>query len=269
MKKIAILTVITVLAFLSCDNFYSNSLGNSREYDWRQINLTTSNIGDWVRATVGNPPLARAVTEALIEKMNEDLDPDEMAIFMEFAARLAIESSGLGAAILINATELLGGIGTENADSFTDMLSNLQDDFNAGGGYDAARILALILSRNIDEHEGTPRFNDAYANLATPSAVAEAMIVLLLGEMADVDGELDITNLSNLATMGLTLAQGENGMEVQLVPDMDPPQSPNAVAIAAYLNLIADDDSGKFDGNPFTSAISAILMSGEIKEEDE
>ena len=268
MKKIAIFTVIIVLSFLSCDSFYGNSLGSSREYDWRQINLTTSNIEEWVRATVGNPPLARAVTDALMEKLNENMSEADRARFLEFAAKLAIEASSLGSSILVNATELLGGIGSGDDDSFKDLLNNLQDDFNAGGGQKAAENLANLLLKGINDQGGTPRFNDAYASTASASGVAEAMIVLLLGEMAGSDGQLTINDLGNLATMGLRLVPGENGNEVEVIPDRNPPQSPNAVAVAAYLNLIADDKTGKYKSNPFTSAISTILMTGAKEEED-
>ena len=266
MKKIAILTVFIVLAFLSCDNFYNNSLGSSREYDWKQINLTTSNIEDWVRATVGNPPLARAVTDALLDKLlNENISPQEMAIYLKFAAKLAIEASNLGAAILINATELLGGIGSDNAGDFSDMLDNLQDDFNAKGGRRAAELLANLLGKSIDDQSGTPRFDPAYGDKVTASEVSEAMIVLLLGEMAS-DDDLNINDPSNLATMGLILVAGDP-REVRVIEDRDP--SPNAVAIAAYLNLIASDKTGKFESNPFTYAISTILISGDGEEKGE
>ena len=263
MKKIAILAVICVLAFLSCDAFYSNSLGSSRTYDPKQINLTEDNIGEWVKATVGNPPLADAVTEAIFERLKGTLTNRERFIFMEYAGRLAIEASGLGNTLLIGITDLLRLEDLEDdAEAFSDMMRRMQDDFNKRGGKSAADNLAKLLLTGVDDEEGTPRFSTNYANSASPSAVAEAMIVLLLGEMAN-DSDLDLNDPSSLATMGLKTVNGE----IQVDPSKDP--SDRAIVLAAYLNLISDDTTGKFEDNPFTYSISLLLNPLQSNNDDD
>ena len=255
MKKIAVFTIIAILIFSSCDSFFSESYGSSRDYDWKNINLSTSNVHDWVLASVGNPPLAVAVMRAIMHKL-ETAPQADRAIYFKYAARIAIEASSLGTALLVNLTELIGS-GSDDISGdkhFRDMLDKVQEDFIAGGGQEAADMLAQLLLVGVNNQGGAPRFDNQFANSVQPSQVAETLIVLLLGEMADNDN-VNSSNIDNLATMGIVKQGGE-----MKVLDW---ASPRAVAIAACLNLIGDDNTGKYDDNPITGAVSDLFRLGD------
>ena len=248
MKKIAILAVITLLAFSSCDSFFTDSMGNSREYDPANINLTTDNVADWVKATVGNPPLATAVTEALIKKLETDMPSWERAIFLEHAARLAMEASGVGSSLFANAAGLLSEIVSGSSpEDLTDLLDKLFDE----GVTEAADNLTKLVIPGISIEERIPTFGPEFVDKITPSSMTEAVIVLVLGEMSDGFKLSDLNNLG-LVTDGKHIKIREDG----------PPPSENAIALAAYINLITDHPD-KFGSNFFAAAISDILNSSD------
>ena len=271
MKKTAILAFIIALAFLSCDDFYGSSFGSSREYDWRNIHLTTSNVSDWVQATVGNPPLADAVTLAIDHKLAGDLSPGDRAIFLRYASRLAMEASGVGTSLLLNATEHLGSF-VSNANpedleaTIREMLDGLQRDFKANGGPEAAERLARMVNSSISRPTGIPRFDQSYISMVGPTDVAEAVIVLVLGELEKND-YFEIDSLDDLDHLGLELS-GNNPPLVKVTEGSNP--EPGAIAIAAYLNLIAENQE-KFENNPLTKAINDVLITqgGDIGGDDE
>ena len=274
MKKITILTLIIAFAFISCDNFFSDSMGSSRDYNSRNIHLTTGNIGEWAQATVGNPPLARAVMRSLQRRL-ATATPEEMAIFLSYASMIAMEASGTGATLLINATDLLGEFireagPQELVDNITDIIERMQGDFEKSGGADASREFANTVASGISIQDGTPTFSDAYIDSIQPSDVNDALLVLLLGELTFND-EFNVGNLSNIDAMGLkttieTTDSGHLQPSVQIKEGENP--SPNAIAIAAYLNIIYHDETGKFDDNPITKALGLALKSDPVTEED-
>ena len=271
MKKIMILAVITLLAFLSCDSFFSDSFGNSREYDHTKIDLTINNVDDWVRATIGNPPLATAVTAAIMQKLQTVTNPAERAIYLEHASRLAMQASGLGNTIIVNAADILGGFVMDAGpqglmDNLTDLLETLQSDFESKGGVNAANDFAALVNQGIDG-QVIPRFNQEFADKVSPSDLTEAVIVLLLAEMANDGNNFSSSNL-NISSLGLR-TRG-NPPAVHVADDGVNPPSQSSIALAAYLNLIAEDGTGKYDNNPFTSAIrNALITEPEPEPEPE
>ena len=262
MKKTAIFAIIIALTFLSCDDFYSSSMGSAREYNWQNINLTTDNVEEWVQATVGNPLLAVAVTLAIQNKLADPLLPSQdKAIFLLYASRLAMESSGVGTSLLLNATDLLGSFGSdisaeELEATIRDMLGKLQDDFEANNGPEAAKMLAEMAKGSINTPNGIPKFDQIYVNQVEPTDVAEAVIVLLLGEMAE-NNYFDINNLDALDNLDLVITNSYPPL-VKIEDGGSP--SDGAVAIAAYLNLILEDSAGKFASNSLTGAIKDVLV---------
>ena len=262
MRRIAILAVITALIFSSCDDFYSDSMGSSREYDWRNIDVSANNVSDWVLISVGNPALATAVQQAILHRLETVNDSRrDRAILLEYSSRLALESSGVGNSILIRATDMLDIIGSDAeldvlVDSLTEILRKLQEDFKSGGGSEAAQRLAALLKFGINDQTGIPTFDQEYINSIQPSDVTEAIVVLLLGEMTD-NNDYDIDNLYDLKSMGLELTR-DDPPKAKVIEDGNPP-SDNAVAIAAYINLMATNPE-KFENSPLTGAINGALV---------
>ena len=272
MKKIAISLAIAVLVFSSCDDFYSSSMGSSRAYDWEKIDITISNVSDWFQATVGNPPLAEAVMKAINHRLNTVTNPYERAIFLEYASKLAMEASGLGTSILLTATDLLGVFSSDAdpedlVDNVISIFDKLQWDFITRGGAAAAANLAGLVSNGLvpgtNQPGNTPKFDPNYINRVQSSDVAEAVIVLVLGEMSN-NGHFDIDNLDELENLGLDLTNDIPPL-VKVMDNAYP--SEEAIAIAAYLNLIAEHPE-KFDDNPITNAIydTLINQSGNANE---
>ena len=254
MKKLRIPALAAVVFFfLSCDNFYRGSFGSFRNYDSSNINVSAANVDEWIDHAVGNPQLAAAVVEKIIEEM-EKLPPNspEKAKLLEGGIILAVESSRLGEIIITRAAELLGDLDDDH-DSKTveNILHNIQMDFDASGGKRAADSIAHMINMCLRGspalNGGIPRFEEVYARSARPGDAAEAILVLVLGELNgnSVDDWNDIQSVAD----GLTIANNR----IQVDTGRGNP-SPSSLALAAYLNLIADDPD-KFGDNPLTETI--------------
>lgn len=250
MKKLAVLTALAViLTFSSCDEFFSTSFGSSRSYNSSNIDVNAGNIDEWVAAAAGNPELADAVIEAIIQELEKTTDPEEQAALVEGGVNLAAESAGLGESILAQAAELLGDADKLDEETVMDLLGKIQDEINAGGGAEASEKIAELVSFVIEDENGTPHFNDAYAAIARPGGVAEAILLLILGELGYIP-DPNLENWSDLEylTEGLKIEDGH------VVVDAPPVPSPTSLALAAYLNLIIDNPV-KYGKNPITKAI--------------
>ena len=255
MKKIALLALITViLTFTSCDNFFSNSWGKQRSYDSKNIDVNADNVDEWIEAAKGNPELADAVTEAIInelEKMGNTDNPEAAKLF-EGGVNLAVESSGLGESILTEGAKLLGDIDDFDEDTFTDLLGKIQDDFNSGGGPGAAEKIGKLVDTVVEDKDGAPKFNDTYTEMAEPGDIVETILVLIMGELYDMGISIDdIDSWSSLEE----IADGRLMLEVGPPPEIQvgPEASLTDVALAAYLNLIAENHD-KYD-NPMIYTI--------------
>ncbi|MDR1059201.1 MAG: hypothetical protein LBL43_06595 [Treponema sp.] len=245
--------LIFVSVFVSCDSFFSESWGSERSYDPDKIDLTTSNLDSWIENSIGNPKLAAALTEKIKVKVASMGNGSERAKFQEAGVELAIEASGIGTSIVSNAADILGNIDDLDGDqAVKDILKDIQSDFSSGGPQAAAN-LAEIVNVSVDPSStgngSVPKFNsdDSYAATAAASDVGEAVLVLSLAVLGDdiAKGVEDLGDGTDVA--GLQLVNNK----IKVTGNA----SSEAIALAAYLNLIVDDTTGKFDNNPVTSAI--------------
>ncbi|MCL2129433.1 MAG: hypothetical protein FWH35_03665 [Treponema sp.] len=246
MKKIVVILVIFSLILLSCDNFLSKSWGKYRDYDPDNINVTLSNIDDWVRVSVGNTELSKALAEAILRKMASS-SPEEQAEFLNAGIKVSMEASGIGTALLTKGADLLEDMDNMNEDQMTELLRKVQADFLTSGGVKVADQLAKMALLCIQKGN-PPHFNKAFSRAAQPSTVAEAIMVLSLG----IVGEDNIDNWNNLEMLGLK--ENAQGYMETINPNPDP----KVIALAAYLNLIPDNPS--FKDNPLISAIDEAFF---------
>jgi len=258
MKKIAIFTALICILFLSsCDDFFSKSLGSFRNYDPAKINITAANADDWIRASIGNPALAKAVYEAVQREMKSN----PSSILREAGLRLAIISSGLGELILTDGASIFKDIDFDNIDDpeefVKDILDAIINGFESYGGTEAADAITDLLDEIIimDETDTYPKF-DGSAESFTAGDVAEAILILVLGEISKLGGfDFDEWD-GSIDDLGVGLGFKDGHV---IVEDS---HSDNAITLAAYLNLIIDDETYKFDDNPLTKAIKDVLLSG-------
>lgn len=254
MKKAAIIGLIAViLTFSSCDDFFRSSWGKSRTYDASKINVNADNIDEWVAAATGNPELADAIAEAILQKLKGSTNEREKAKLLEGGIKIAVESSGLGESLLARGAELLANADDLDEDTVTKLLDKIMDDFLSNGGVQSADYIAEMLEESISTSTlSYPHFSDEYANAAQAGDIAEAILVLILGEAGRNGVSLD--DPENWSELG-SLTDGLNisgGSPPHVVIDGSP--SPTALALAAYLNLISDQSDRLLD-NPLTNAI--------------
>jgi len=249
MKKIVFLVVLViVLAFASCDNFFGKSWGTPREYDVSKIEVNAGNVAEWVDRAIGNPELAAAITDKIIEELDK-ASADDKAILMEAGINLAVESSGMGESMLTHAADILGDMDNLDPDDVTELLRKMRGDFNSKGGRKAAKNIATIANKGLKvSNDGIPTFDDGYANSAKPGDVAEAIMVLVLGELGD--GDLDDWGDIENQYPGLEIDDTLDPPMVKALPGA----SSSELALAAYLNLIVTGGS-KFDDNDLTKTI--------------
>ncbi|MDR2553663.1 MAG: hypothetical protein LBD31_10945 [Treponema sp.] len=249
-RKLYIPVLFVLLAALvlgSCDNFFSTSWGNEREYDYSNVSLSVNNLSDWLAAARGNPKLATA----LLKKILADLDGGklsglEKAQFQAAGVKIAIEAAGLGEAIISTASNILDKIEAEDEEAIKDVLDKIEAELKKNT--QAAHDLAGIVQGSITGG-GEPTFpTDAgsYGDIVKPSEAGEAIMILTVAVL-DNTAASSLDNLSDLDKNGFRIEGGK----AKVADDA----TPEAVALAAYLNLIAADTTGKFDSNPITGAI--------------
>jgi hypothetical protein len=252
------LLLLQALIFVSCDEFFSETWGSKRSYDPDNIKLTAGNLNTWIFDSIGNPELAAAVTKKIVEKVHSGtLNPQEKLQFQEAGVDLAIEASGIGISIVSNAADTLGNIDDVKEGAITTILTNIQNDFSSGGPQAAANLAAIVsasLDSNTTGATGTPRFaaSDLYTNNAAPADVAQAILVLALAVTGNGDTIRkqidDFAKGEGNDIAGLTLENGQ-------VKVGSGGASPEAAVLAAYLNLIANDTTNRFEDNPITQSI--------------
>ncbi|MDR1862839.1 MAG: hypothetical protein LBQ67_02845 [Treponema sp.] len=248
-----ILTLLLgALILSSCDEFFSSSWGSPRDYDPSKIKLSASNLDSWLDAAVGNPELADALTEKIKKELNSGaLNPADKVKFQTAGVKLAVEASGLGTSILTNASSALSSIDNEDEGAVKGLLSDVQNSFKSNNGAKAAADIAEMVGGGLSSNDGaTPEFDAAYAAAVTPSDAAQAVLVLALAVVDANFAEVELDEYDDL-DIGLTVDEGA----VKIETDNGGTPSDEAVALAAYLNLIAQDTTGKFENNPVTKAI--------------
>jgi hypothetical protein len=243
-----ILSAVFTLA--ACDDFYSTSWGTVRKYDQSKIKLTQDNLQEWREKAVGNPDLAAALVEKIISEL-PGKSGAEKAAFQDVGIDLAIEQSGIGALIIDLAGRDLAKI--KDASGLKSMLSSVQGKFSGGNGKAAAGNIAAIVGSSALTGR-TPQFGDGdqYAAQASPSDVGMAVTVLFLAIASDgISGD---TNLeSKLPNLTITTERGKGQVSVE----SGKTPSQEEIALAAYLNLIASDTTGKYGKNPITSGLKS------------
>lgn len=267
----ALIVFVCVLGLIACDEFFSTTLGSPRSYDLSKISITPGNAEKWFNLALGNPDLMKALLEKYPQELAKyPLGSPERAELLAAAAKLAVESSGVGKSILTEAMGLIKDLDTKDPDETTikDILNNIQKNFDNGSGPDAAASLAQMVSSSIST-EGTPplpKFDGTYADMVDTGDMAGAMLVLVLGAMNEIGATVDTidTDWNNVVTLSKGLTYVYDGGEVPHVALVDPPPpseepiSPVALAMAAYLNLIADSVAS--GDNPLTNTIKDAYL---------
>jgi hypothetical protein len=245
-----ILTVLAVFVLTSCDDFYSTSWGKPREYDSSKITLTQDNLKTWKKKATGNPDLAKALVEKIISEL-PGKSGAEKAAFQNAGIDLAIEQSGMGVKILEVASSDLSNIDSE--EGVKNLLKKVQSGLDSSQA--AANNIGLIMNSSIENTTpgSVPQFSssDSYGSTADPSNVGLAVMVLALAEISTIEND---TNLI------------EEAEHLAFTDDVPPKvkitsgASKNEIALAAYLNLIVTDESGKFNDNMITSGIKSAFL---------
>jgi len=272
----ALVAFVFALSFTGCDSFFSTSWGKSREYDATKIDVNAGNIDQWLSASVGNPALAGVISDKIYQQLQDDnLGAADKAVLLTAGVNLAVESSGLGQSILSNAAGALGNLGNmDDSDletTVTTILTNIWNDFTSGGGSQAAdtiaKLAALGLTTDADGNPittGAVEFNQSYKDAAQPGDVAEAVLVLVLGELGDlIDKNPEEWTVADWDT----ILNEDAGLPVGLTDPADGPQkvtvnagaSDKEIALAAYLNLIVEGGD-QYNGNPLTNTIRDALF---------
>ena len=246
---------VLALSITACDDFFSSGWGSPREYQAENINVTIHNLDRWLERTVGNPPLARLVSEN-ISKQVADPNHPYRGIFQRAGIRIAVESSGLGASLLSNAFNVLSDIADADDDQIEqklkNVLSKVQDDFRSSGGVAAATNIATIAVDDITLSNGAPTFpSGTFVHETTPSEVAKAILVLTLAVVEE--NGMNVNDWNNFALDQIGLESNAAGIVV-----VDENSSATFHVLAAYLNLIAADN--KFEGNFLTGAIRDAFL---------
>ncbi|MCL2602814.1 MAG: hypothetical protein FWD91_08390 [Treponema sp.] len=263
----AFLSIFIVAVTLTvCDSVFTTGIGNAREYQNENIDVTIANLDRWISRAVGNPPLARQVTAAILNRLdNDNLSPGDRIQFQKAGIRMSVEASNMGAVILHNTLSFIADatddIG-ENGELMRAILGRVQNEFRNNGGLAAAQDITRLVARDLGPMElfksgETPRFPEgSFAHSASASDIAQAVLVLSLSKiersaLQDVN-EWDDFDLSAL-NVGLSLC--DEGRTVTT----DGSAPAEALLLAAYLNLIAENE--RFEDNVLTSLIRGAFFS--------
>ena len=246
---------------ISCDDFYSATWGTAREYDFSNINVNAGNVDDWVEKAAGNPELA----DALVEKIKDELEKEKLsdkdkAKLQEAGVNLAVEATGIGEIILEKASDTLSA-GISGVEDLTKLFTGVQDDFKKNNGVKSASDIAEIISGSLDQSSygssDAPKLTGEYAKNADPADVGQAVVVLTLALVEKgtdtVEGKKDMSEVDLKALQSYGVFTDGNKVVVGDKP------SDEAVALAAYLNLIADDSTGKYGENPLTATMATAF----------
>jgi hypothetical protein len=247
-----VMAMLVGLAMISCDDFFSTTWGEPEEYDASKIKLDQSNLDQWKKKAVGNPKLAKELVEKIIGELSSK-SGKEKASLQEAGIELAVEQSGMGKTILEVAGSDVSSINSE--EGVKNLLQKVQSGLDGNTDAAADNIAAIANASGLLRIKGgqAPKFpdNDTYAKTADPSSVGMAVMVLALSVTPEIDPEKDLTtqipNLDLNDKNEITVKSGA---------------SQNEIALAAYLNLISSDESGRFDDNMITGGIKSAFIGG-------
>ena len=235
--------VVLVVSLTACDDFFSSGWGNPRDYKTENINLTANNLDSWLERTIGNPPLAMRVTEAILNRLGENpstLSPADRARFQRAGITIAVEASGFGLALLNNAFGTLANLAEYEGlgyNKLKEILVGIQSDLRSSGCA-AAESIAKIADVNINN--GIPTFpNDSFVHQANSSEIAKTIMVLTVAEVEYNGMNISEGEWDNFDLVAIGLELNDDGKVV--VNDTN--ARPTTHVLAAYLNLIANDTS--------------------------
>jgi len=253
MKRTALPASLVILIFAlnltACDDFFSSGWGTPREYSAGNINVTINNLDRWLDRTIGNPPLAKLVSENISKQVADPHHPHR-AQFQRAGVRMAVESSGLGVALSTNALAVLSDMADADDEDMEEMLkdilSGIQRDFRNSGGAAAAANITTIAANDIPGNP--PTFPpESFAHQSTPSEVGQVILVLTLAVMDEKDVVIDEWDFDDLYRIGLDYTNGVFSITGA---------SDTVRVLAAYLNLITKENGdSRFDDNFLTAAI--------------
>jgi hypothetical protein len=252
-NRALVLAVLVGLVMISCDDFFSTSWGPSQEYDASKIKLEQSNLDQWKKKAVGNPDLAKKLVEKIIGELSGK-SGTEKAAFQEAGIELAVEQSGMGMKILEVASSDLSNINSE--EGVKDLLHKVQSGLDENSTAAAANNIATIANASslLKTKAGqAPKFpnNDPYASEADASNVGLAVMVLALAVVPEIDTSKDL--VGQIPHLGLN---DDKGVTVKAYA------TPTETALAAYLNLIASDTTGRFEDKVITGGIKSAFIGG-------
>ncbi|MDR0582862.1 MAG: hypothetical protein LBG57_00715 [Treponema sp.] len=252
--------LLGALLVISCDDFYSSTWGTSREYDSSKIDVNAGNVDDWIEKAAGNPELADALTKKIKDELKKgNLSDNDKAKLQEGGVALAIEASGIGETILEKASDILGN-GISDAADLSNLFAGVQGDFKKNNGAGAASDIAEIAGGSLTQsdygRDDVPKLTGVYAENADPAVVGQAVVVLTLALVGNAEGaatDMSKVDLGELDDYGIYINENK---EAAVMGDNP---TPEAVTLAAYLNLIADDKTGKYSSNPLTGTIATAF----------
>ena len=248
--------LLGLFIFTACDSFYGNSWGESRGYNTQNMNVTISNLPSWEKAARYNPALAKALAEVINGMMVNMPDGPDKAKFQKAGVEFAIKSAGLGKSFLNNIDKLADSVDNVDADAFLELIGNIQNDFNNSNGSAAAKNLTEIVTPQ-GGFGSTPEFDPYYGEIAEASDVGQAVIILTMALLKETDETIEeVLKGNDVIDFDIWDLDLKIDNE-KVVADGNP--SPEAQALAAYINLINSDTTGKYDKNPITSEIKKIF----------
>jgi len=246
--------LLGVFALTACDDFYSNSWGKTREYNPSIIDLTASNLDDWLDAAVGNPDLARALTKKTKDKVSGMADDDPAKIIFQSAGvEFAFEASGLGISFAKNLGKVVDVMeaGEEDGDSeqvLINLIRGIRNDFDASVADDLAQI---VKPRDGFIEGAPPRFANTYINGARASDVGIAILIMMLATLDDFSTSEE---LEEKLEEKITIDNQSDPWEFSIKNDVEP----KIQTLTAYLNLISSGGE-RFDSNLIAKAIKEMI----------
>ena len=256
------------LIFTSCDDFFSSSWGTEREYDPAKISINAANAKDWVKEAAGNPKLAAAIGEKIKQELSgvdQGQPSSSQIILMEAGMELAVESAGLGQVLLSNASGAVGKLinSDDPGEDFKGLVSDIVNDLRSENLHKAAGNLADIAGKAMTSaslsSDQAPEFSDNFKQAVSASNVGEAVMVLAIDLFPQtivdqLKTDPENVNFGDFAEYGAGLTLDNGKVKV------DDSAGQKAQVLAAYLNMIADDNGSKFGKNPITSAIKTQFL---------
>jgi hypothetical protein len=267
MKKGTILAFVAIfvfsLSFSACDSFFGKSWGKFREYDLANINVNAGNIDEWVARSVGNPALAEAVNKKIDSTLKNQPFSASNAKLYAGRAKLAAQSVGLGASILSHASSAISDLMDEKlteaqmTETLKKVVNGILNDFNANGGPAVAKELSDLLVKAMSTPTGVVAFNPEFIKNVEPADVADAIMLLVMAEIAGTTANVNSGNWDNIVA-NLECFSFSGG-KVSVDGSKNP--SNNQKVLAAYLNLLTDPAFiTKANENPLTNALKDAIL---------